>query len=75
MYVQITQTYNIAILVEQDLEHSELLECMWFELKTKFQRIFVWKIDNVFSWETGVPCGPGFNSISPQTINKLNNNG
>jgi hypothetical protein len=54
-------TRFVNVIRRQDLEHGDLLECMWF-------------IDNVFSWETGVPCGPGFNSISPQTINKLNTN-
>jgi hypothetical protein len=26
----------VNVIRRQDLEHGDLLECMWFELKTKF---------------------------------------
>ena len=29
----------VNVVRRKDLEHGELLECMWFELKTKFQSI------------------------------------
>ena len=31
----------VNVVRRQDLEHSDLLECMWFELKTKFQSILI----------------------------------
>jgi hypothetical protein len=33
--------YKSFVNVVQDLEHGDLLECMWFELKTKFQSILI----------------------------------
>ena len=29
----------VNVVRRHDLEHGDLLECMWFELKTKFQSI------------------------------------
>ena len=31
----------VNVIRRQDLEHGDLLECMWFELKTKFQSILI----------------------------------
>jgi hypothetical protein len=31
----------VNVVRRKDLEHGELLECMWFELKTKFQSILI----------------------------------
>ena len=31
----------VNVVRRQDLQHGNLLECMWFELKTKFQSILI----------------------------------
>jgi hypothetical protein len=31
----------VNVIRRQDLEHGDLLECKWFELKTKFQSILI----------------------------------
>ena len=31
----------VNVVRRQDLQHGDLLECMWFELKTKFQSILI----------------------------------
>ena len=34
-------TRFVNVIRRQDLEHGDLLECMWFELKTKFQSMLI----------------------------------
>jgi hypothetical protein len=31
----------VNVIRRKDLEHGDLLECMWFELKTKFQSMLI----------------------------------